>query len=365
MFVNEPTYSIGDELNFSGSSAIEREPGYEYYYSESSGTIGERYTYSASGQTDYVESFYYSSSDEGAVIVTDLSFGTRAYEYDSEDRLTQEATTSYREKQDEYTTETAFTTNYYYASSTGYELDYSTTVAVYTREDGRVETIEYEKDYVYTRTPESTDDYSQVRVVSTTDSETDGIIDYTEYSLQSIEINDFDDYYNDYTSVTYDSSGTQTGSFINNDSSSITGTGRTDAFEQLGAYDQNSDGVIDYEYANTYERQYDADGNQISYSTYYFYKVDSDYDGKADRVIIENGSGNQSGGKKVAIDWEDQGKYGSYLYIDIYKDTDGDFVYDTSRTFRFAFDAPSGLTRMGGHVASIDDTLLVESSAIA
>ena len=365
MFVNEPTYSIGDQLNFSGSSAIEREPGYEYYYSESANSVGERYTYSASGQTDYVESYYYTSFDEGGVIVTDISLNSNAYEYDAEGRVVQEVDYSYYEKANEYITDNLFVSNYYYASSTGVELESSTILSVYTREDGRVETLVAENEYTYNANPIDKSDYAQVRSVVATDYETDGITDFTSYSLQSLEYNDFNDNYNNYVSVTYDSPDTQTASFINNVSSSITGTGYTDAFEQLGAYDQNADGIIDYEYANSRETTYDADGNALSYESYYFYKYDSDYDGKADRVIIENGSGDQSGGKKIGIDWEDQGSSGSYLYINIYKDTDGDFSYDTSRSFRIEFDAPSGLTRMGGHVASIDDTLLVESSAIA
>ena len=366
MFVNEPTYSIGDELNFTGSSEIEREPGFEYYYSESSVTISERYTYSASGQTDYVESFNYTSYDEGGLIVTDVSFNTSAYEYDSEDRLTQEATTSYYEKQDEYTTESALTSNYYYASSTGYELDYSTTLAVYTRSDGRVETIEREEDYVYNGTAESRDDYSQVRSVSTTDYETDGIIDYTGYSLQSIEYNDFDDYYNYYTSAGFNSLGIQTFSFISNSRASILDTGYYEVYEQAGAYDQNEDGVVDYEYDSYSIYEHDSSGGIVYYESSYITKQDYDYDGYADRVGITKTSNSQSGGKQIYLDFDNTVEdRGPQLYITIAKDTDGDFSYDTSRSFNISFEAPSALTRMGDHIASIEDTMLTPDNLIA
>jgi len=365
---NTPLYNLGDTLVLTGSSTSSQSSGAYYYYSEYEDTsrdyafVSESYSYSSSGNgTDYSEYFNYSAQD--GVTVDSISKGYTDYVYDSAGRLEETYSLNlyeydYGSSSNGNNTNSSGTT-YTYASTQGYKLLSSTTFYSGTYTSGSY-TSSYssttESEYGYSSTPTAVYDWDQRRDVTKYDSDADGITDYTNYSLTTITA---DGSINVYVSVDaqsgiVDYSSDYEYSYVSNNKGGYTSTN-----SGSWANDGDNDGIIDSssEYSSDYV--YDSSNNLVSSSYESVYKNDYDEDGKADYVSITKESRTNTSGKRLQLTWEDDSYGPATLSIGIDNDTNGDYTYDSTRGFTIGFGAPpASWTRMGGHVATINDTLI-------
>ena len=368
---NPPLYDLGDTLILKGSNTSTSNPstGFYYYYSEYEDTssdyasVSESYSYNSSGNgTDYSEYFSYSADD--GVTVDYISKGYTDYVYDSAGRV--EGTYSLSLYEYDYGSSNngsgsySFEETYTYAGSQGYELLQSTSAysGTYTY-NGSASSYSSTtvSNYGYSSTPTSTYDYDQKRDVTQYDSDGDGITDYTNYSLYT---NTADGSSNVYVSVDSQSGIVDYSSDYEYSSVSNNKGGYTSTSSSSSANDWDDDGVINSNSEYSSEYVYDSSYNLVSSSYDSVYKSDYDQDGKADYVSITKESRTSTSGKRLELIWEDNSNGPATLSIGIDKDTNGDYTYDSARGFTIGFGAPpASWTAMGGHVATIDDTLIV------
>jgi len=299
------------------------------------------------------------------VTVDSVNKGYADYVYDSEGRL--EETYSLNLYEYDYgssingnSTYSSGTT-YTYESTQGYKLLSSTSFYSATNTSGSY-TSSYssttESEYGYSSTPTSVYDYDQKRDVTQYDNDADGIIDYTNYSLYSITGNNS-------SSSVYVSVDAQSGiiyyssdyeySYVRNNKGGYTSTN-----SGSWANDWDNDGIINGNSEYSSEYVYDSSNNLVSSSYESVYKNDYDEDRKADYVSITKESRTNTSGKRLELIWEDNSNGPATLSIGIDKDTNGDYTYDSTRGFTIGFGAPpASWTTMGGHVATINDTLIV------
>lgn len=246
-------------------------------------------------------------------------------------------------------------TEYYYADSSGFELDYSestSTSTYFTNGKSNSYTSATLSSYSYTSDPSSIYDYHQRRDVTSIENDGDGTTDITIYYLST---NTSPGSSSSHASASYNSSGVQTESSVGDSTQTFTSDG--DTFEGEGSYasDFDGDGIIDYRNEYSYRDVRNSDGSFFSAESSSFYKSDYDADGVADYIIITNEQLTQSGGKAFELSWNVTNEF---LDIEISKDLDGDFSYDSVRAFELNLGAPAALTSMGSHVASIEDTFM-------
>ena len=351
--LNEPLYNLGDTLTFTGIDLIESEGNLTYYYSEEDpGFISERYVYDPfTSNSTYSE--YYSYSSSNGTTVDYIFGGYRKEEFDAEGRLFFRDTGNsslFIEFGSEIETTSSTYTNYVYANSTGYELDFATEIIASYRNGTPTSISEALFEYSYLEEPSDINDYYQRRTSGTVDNNADFVIDFTYYNLETVTDTSYD-----LVSVSFDSSSQQVGSF-----SSSYSQGNFGSFEQeeSRAEDYDYDGIIDYTYQEISAYTYNAEGLLVSSDYQQAFKYDYDNDGEADFYVKTKQTKTDSSGKLIDISWERLNNNSGLLKIGFYKDIDGDSTYETSRNFSLRIAAPSSWTAMGTHVAGIDDTLL-------
>ena len=350
--LNKPLYDLGDTLAFTGIDLIESEGNLTYYYSEEDlEFISERYVYDPfTSNSTYSENYSYSSSD--GTTVDYIFSGYRKEEFDAEGRLIYMDignSSLFIEFGSETETTSSTTTNYVYANSTGYELDFATEIIASNRNGTPTSISEALFEYSYLEEPSDINDYYQRRTSGTADNNADSVIDFTYYNLETVTDTSYD-----LVSVSFNSSSQQVGSF-----SSSYSQGNFGSFEQeeAQAQDNDGDGIINYSTESNSSYVYNSAGILVSLEDQQIVKQDYDDDGVADYYSKTKRTGTESSGKQVQITWESSQSLG-FLTIGVSRDFDGDQIYDQSRSFSFRFGAPSFWTAMGGHVAGIDDTLL-------
>ena len=365
---NEPLYDLGDTVVLAGSDAYVQSPDYDYYYSEysfPSGMVSIREQYYYSGDNG---EFYEYSSQDGA-IVDSISISSYAEQYDSAGRLASSAYTIsseyYYGPRDYGSYATSEEEKYFYADTSGFELDYSVstlTSEYFTDEGPGSFTSITQSDYSYTSTPVSVYDYYQRRDVTSVENDGDGVIDITVYSLNT---NTSLGSSSSHASASYNSLGVQTESSIGESTQTYLNNSYT--FEGEGSYvsDYDGDGIINYSNEYSYIDLTNSDGSLASTESSSIYRVDYDKDGMADCINIGMEKMTQSGGKAVDLTWESNGAGNEgVLTIEVSKELDGDFTYDQTRSFSFDFRAPAAFAGMGGHVATIEDTYLTAPDSL-
>jgi len=364
--VNTPLYSLGDTLVLTGSSTTTQSSGPYYVYSEYEdfssdyASVSENYTYSSSGYgTDYYEYFTYSAED--GVTVNSVSKGYTDNIYDFAGRLEETYSLSVNQNDNGssvYDNIHTSGTTYTYASTEGYQLLSSTSFASGTSTYAGI-TSSYstttDSKYGYSSTPTSTYDYDQKQSTTKVDGNGDGIIDYTQYSLYTNTSSGSTDVY-----VQVVQSGNIQASNNYEYTYASKNNGYTISNDGSFASDYDNDGIINTSNEFSSKYTYNSSGNLVSSNSQYIYRNDYDEDGKADYVTITKESRTQASGKSVELIWEDNSIGPATLSIGIDKDTNGDNHYESGRDFTFVFRTPpASWTAMGGHVATIADTVIV------
>ena len=363
--INAPLYGLGDSIVLTGDSNSSSASGYSYYYNEyqdglsNGASVSESYTYSSTGRTDYSEQYTYYSDD--GTTVDRVSNSYTAYLYDSAGRIisytSQGGSEYYNATGATSTDEYSNVDTYVYTSAAGYELDSSTTAYSSSYFDGATtyaSTTTTTSSYAYTAASTGTFDYSQRRDVITTDEDSNGTLDYTNYRLFSRTEEGTST-----ISAQYNPLGEQTVSSISTNTSTASQDGTTQLSTDVSAGDIDGDGIINFTTMDSLERVYNSEGELLATNQESSYKSDYDDDGIVDYVYITKESRNQTSAQLIELTWNSNGPRPATLSIGISKDTDGDYSWDSTRNFSFAFGKPpASWTDMGDHVATVDDTLI-------
>ena len=330
-------------------------------YTEGSGgnyvSANEGYSYSSAIE-DYSEYYFYSASADGEP-ADEVYISYRGYYYDSIGRVVNYEFGSLDEDSNSISTNDV-EWSYSYEDGSSSELDSSTTTETYSYYNyetgtGSSYTSVTESEYSYSAGSSGFNDYLQRRDIEKQDQNDDGIIDYTTYSL-------YTNTDSGYTGVgaQYDSSDTlvYSDSFLFSQTTNSAGnTVFTNSYSV--ADDGDADGLINTFYEDTGIEEFDSEYNLVSQTYDSIYKNDYDGDGKADYVEKDKTTRTSTGGKLVEITWEDNGSDPATLTLGNSKDTDGDYNWDSTRNFSFAFGKPpSSWTNMGDHVTTAEDTLI-------
>ncbi|MDM7958432.1 MAG: hypothetical protein QUV04_01575 [Synechococcus sp. WH 8007] len=362
--INTPLYSPGDTLVLTGSNSSSSSGGYYYYYEREddlsdSVTVTQYYNYSTSFNTEYNEYFDYYSED--GVTVNYVSIGRNDYNFDSAGRQTSSSHENSWADDDGNSAYYAYDTTYTFVNSTSYEWDSSTTISTsdYVSSSGYTSsyTSTTTSEYSYSGQANGSWDFDQMRDITTTDNDGDGIIDETQYSLYTRNDSSNNNSYSD-VSVTYDEDGNHTYSNINNSSSTYSSRGNSQSWSYVSSSDYDGDGIINYTSSSSYVYTYDNDWNMTSKSYNSLSKSDWDGDGSANSIYMVKEIGNGSAAKKVEYEWVDDYNSPATLTITKSFDYDGDGTYDSTSGRTMGYTASASYTNIGGHVATYDDTIM-------
>lgn len=369
--ISQPLYVLGDTIVVTGLDLAESYEDYYYSYEELSNgydeSVGvrETYSYGSESQIDYEEIFYYSASD--GVTIDSTSVGSADYQYDSSGRVTNQTYEGVFEYEwGGFSVESS--QSYNYSSASGYELDESTNLYVFT--EGSYTFSEFTtSEYGYTDEPVDLNDWDQRRDVTYFDEDGDGITDFTRYVATDITENVSGDSAGDSrvtTVVGINKSGTQSYGSIDGTVFSSTRSGQSVSSQSSYSSDSDSDGIINYysDVTSTYE--YDAEGGLIALDSKEIIKEDYDDDGSVDYVTLTRASYSDSSGKVINLYWSSNGDSASApsLTVQLNKDFDGDGQYDSTTERSFAFTPGNAFSTIGSHVALIEDTFLATDSLI-
>ena len=316
----EPLYGLGDAMLFTGVSVEEEErTGQIYniysYYESGANEISETYISTSPGTTHAELSWTYQSVDNNQGIVDHIEHSFSEYQYDAGGRITDEyqghRSGSLGGKSEETTNET----QYYYASTQGNELEYSTSFEIRTETEGGVNSTETEftrAEYIYLEPASDIEDWHQMISVSEHDTDFDSEIDFTQFSLET-KTESSDGYTNDFVMVSIDSDGRLTNSGISAAVSITKNGGTSYTQDYVAAASYNDDGIINESWQHNLTENWGPDGEFVSSSLTSIYKSDAqtdeqwENDGIADYITLTKEDKIQEGGRTTEYTWERTG----------------------------------------------------------